>query len=101
MANNRMFLVHDATGRKVHIASHLANEWTVRSPDTLVERLDAAFLAEAGDVEAGRYGIGGTGWHVEYEHHSLHDEPLAMSTTETYQTADGKWHTGTRPTGTT
>lgn len=90
MANNRMFLVHDATGQKVHIASHFAGPWKVWITETLVDRLNAAFQAEA-------VGFGGTGWRIEYEHHSMHDEPLVMSTSETYQSADKKWHTGTRP----
>lgn len=90
MANNRMWLVHDASGQKVHIASHFAGAWKVWIAETLVERLNAAFAAECN-------GFGGTGWHVEYEHHSLRDEPLAPSTTETYQTTDGTWHVTPRP----
>lgn len=76
MANNRMWLVHDESGKRVHIASHFGSAWKVWTPEALVECLNAAFTDEA-------CGFGGTGWHVEYEHHDpRYDEPLAMSTVE-------------------
>lgn len=93
MANNRMFLVHDATGQRVHIASHFAVAWQVWAADTLCDRLNDAFALEAEDGSS----IGSTSWHIEYEHHSKHDDPLMPSTTETYQGDDDQWHPGCRP----
>lgn len=93
MANNRMFLVHDATGQRVHIASHFAAAWQVWIYDTLCDRLNDAFALEAGDGSS----EGSTSWHIEYEHHSKHSDPLMPSTTETYQDDDGQWHPGCRP----
>lgn len=90
MANNRMCLVHDESGQRVYLASHLAGDWRVQSPDTLVQRLADAFRAE-------QSGWGSTGWHLEFEHHSKHDDPLKRSSTETWEDADGRWHTGDRP----
>lgn len=83
MANNRMFLVHDESGQRVMLATHFAGPWKVWIEEQLVPALTKAFLAEA---------EGSTSWHIEYEHHGKHDDPLMPSTTETWQGADGAWH---------
>ncbi len=99
MANNRMYLVHEVSGQRVCLAKHYADawrpfdEWNNPNIPLLAERLRLAFEAEAADGSS----IGSTGWRIEYEHHSKHDDPLMPSTTETWQDADGKWHLGDRP----
>lgn len=91
MANNRMVLVHEASGQRVLLAKHFGDRWKIWD-DELANRLTDAFKAEAANG-----GWPSTGWHLEFEHHSKDDDPLMPNTTETWQDADGKWHLGNRP----
>jgi len=86
MANNRLYLVHEASGQRVLIAKHFGESWQVYDDASLANRLNQAFRVEADS------GVGSTGWHIEYERLGQQDDPLRPSTSETYQSEDGKWH---------
>lgn len=80
MANNRMYLVHEASGQRVLIAKHYTGAWDVF--DDLPDRLHRAFVEQASGLhECTPWGS--TGWHVEYEDHNpKHDDPLKPSTVQ-------------------
>lgn len=95
MANNRMYLVHEASRQRVLIAKHFGQAWCAWSDgtvDDLVGRLRDVFEAQFQST-----GWPSAGWHLEFEHHSKHDDPLQPSSSETYQSHDGKWHEGNSP----
>jgi hypothetical protein len=69
MANNRMYLVNDATGQRVLLAKRMIGPWyfpanNIGDP-SWSDKLDAAF-----DAEINEHGApwGSTSWRIEYEH---------------------------------
>jgi len=81
MANNRMWLVHDESGQRVHLASHFGGAWKTWTDD-IEGRLNAAWKAQA-DSGSDCTPWGSTGWHLEFECHSVeHDDPIKPNTVE-------------------
>lgn len=65
MANNRMWLVHRLTGKKLLLAKHNGNEWW-RYHDDLGEWLDAFLEDPTNASEAWRFNWGGA-YAIEFE----------------------------------
>lgn len=61
MANNRMYLVNARTGARVYLAKYYPSTgWYCVEPETLAQRLDAAFHDRPGEMW-------GDEWALEYE----------------------------------
>lgn len=86
MANNRMWLVHDKSGQRVLLAKHFSREWKPYPYEAceggLEGQLEEAFKAQASGAHEDTTPWGSTGWRLEFEHHSEHDDPLQPNTVE-------------------
>ena len=71
MADNRMYLVHEASGMRVLLAKDFTGTWAPFRPGHLGERLSDAFKVEAEHTAAG---LASTGWRLEYERTWLENE---------------------------
>lgn len=81
MANNRMWLVHDASGQRVHLASHFGGPWKLWTGG-LEERLTAAWTNQSSGEHEDTTPWGSVGWHLEFEQVSELDDPLVPNTVE-------------------
>jgi len=76
-----MWLVHDASGQRVHLASHFGGPWKLwKLFDGLEERLAAAWANQSSGEHEDTTPWGSTGWHLEFEHRSEHDDSLMPNT---------------------
>lgn len=64
MADNRMYLVHGASGQRILIAKDFTGTWSLFRSERLAEHLAEAFRIEGEYTSAG---LASTEWRLEYE----------------------------------
>lgn len=79
MANNRMYLVNEATGEQVYIGKYYPSTGWYVDTENLSEKMDKAFDRSEEDAPGGC--LGDTRWSIQYESvNGLSNDSVAQAT---------------------